>query len=358
VDKKKSHISTVYVPNALLLLEQLLGSRLFALLFSRIKKWHVAKLERTLIATGAQGEKLQVERRTDLTAEEFQREYLKKSRAVIFSGAASGWDCCQKWDLDHFSAGYGNNDLLLVDAEGLTTREKSDGFEFLTLRELIKNIKAGGDKYLRFSPLLHENPGLVRDLNLSWLAQMRGQNTFGNTYYMFLGGAGQKTLLHADQPCNLFVQVYGEKKWVLYYPEDSVFLYPELTNTAYVKSPLDIDNPEYSKFPLFKNATPHEAYLRPGDVLYVPPHVWHQVENKTDTIAVGFRFSRLRAALSSSVTFSLIRALSTNPSIWKTVKYGKQDTNLIWGHAAGKINEISGEKKRRQHAKGGNGPRT
>jgi hypothetical protein len=46
-----------------------------------------------------------------------------------------------------------------------------------------------------------------------------------------------------------------------------------------------------------------QPHLKPGEVLYVLPHVWHQVENLTDAIAVGYRFSQLKAALSSSVTF-------------------------------------------------------
>jgi ribosomal protein L16 Arg81 hydroxylase len=246
---------------------------------------------------------------------------------------------------------HGDSDLLIVESEGLTTRERSSHHQFLSLRELIGNIRQGGDRYLRFSPLLHDNPTLAKDLDLKWLSEMRGSGTFANTYYMFMGGAGQKTYLHADQPCNLYVQIYGEKKWTLYYPKDSLCLYPETTNSAYVKSPIDIDKPDLTRYPLFGAAQAFEAHLRPGDVLYIPPHVWHQVENLSDTIAVGYRFSSLKAALKSSLTFSLIRILSTNPPVWKTRKYGKLDTNLVWAHAAGKIDQVMRERAERRKAK-------
>jgi len=154
--------------------------------------------------------------------------------------------------------------------------------------------------------------------------------------------------LHNDQPCNLYVQIYGEKKWTLFYPEDSACLYPQVTNAAYVKSPVDIDSPDLEKFPLFASARAHVAHLRAGDVMYVPPHVWHQVENLTDTIAVGYRFSSLRAALKGSTIFSLIRLLSTNPPVWRTRKYGKIDTNLIWAHSAGKIKQVMQERDSRR----------
>jgi hypothetical protein len=111
--------------------------------------------------------------------------------------------------LDYFKLGYGENDLLLVNANGLTSREDHSHYEFLTVRELVENIKAGGDKYLRFSPLLENNPTLVQDLNMSWLQSMRGIKTFANTYYMFMGGKEQKTLLHTDQPCNLYQKPCG-----------------------------------------------------------------------------------------------------------------------------------------------------
>jgi hypothetical protein len=281
-----------------------------------------------------------VESREGLTPFEFKKKYFSLSRPVVFKAAARSWVCCEKWDLDYFKLGYGENDVLLVNANGLTSREDNSHYEFLTVRELVENIKEGGKKYLRFSPLLENNPTLVKDLDLNWLQTMRGMKTFANTYYMFLGGARQKTLLHTDQPCNLYVQVYGEKKWTLYSPKDSLFMYPEISNTAYIKSPVDVDQPDHKNFPLFRHAIAHTAHLYPGDILYVPPHTWHFVENLSDTIAVGYRYSSLKASLKSSITMTLIRILSTNPPIWKTMKYGKTDTNLIWAHSGGKIKEL------------------
>ena len=325
--------------NAVLLLEQILGARLFAKLCSVPKRKLLSRFQERL-ASGEVGRKISVDRRTNLSAAQFHQEYFSKSKPVVFAGAARDWKCCKKWDLDYFSTHHGDHDLLLVDAKGLTSRRDGADFEFLSVRELIQDIRRRGDKYLRFSPILHENPELVQDVDLGWLQSMRGDRTFASTYYMFMGGAGQKTLLHADQPCNLYVQIYGEKKWTLFMPDDSVFLYPEITNSPYVKSPLNIEEPDPARFPLFRYSTPLEAHLMPGDVLYVPPHVWHNVQNLTDTIAVGYRFSSLWAALRSSVAFTLIRALSTNPSIWKTMKYGKQDTNLIWADAGGNIPDV------------------
>lgn len=334
--------------NSFLLAEQILGSKRFDRALGGVKRRFLNRLTDRLAVTTLHHTPSEVDIRTGLSPEEFRREYFLRSRPVIFRGAARAWPCCQKWNLDFFSVAYGQSDLLLVDAKGLTTREDSSRYQFLSLRELVGDIRGGGDKYLRFSPLLHDNPQLASDLDLDWLGRMRGGRTFGNTYYMFIGGKGRKTYLHADQPCNLYVQVTGEKKWTLYAPEDSVCLYPEVTNTAYVKSPVNLDAPDPRRFPLFQHARAMTAHLQPGDVLYVPPHVWHQVENLSDSIAVGYRFSSLRAALNSSVTFSLIRILSTNPPVWKTREYGQKDTNLIWAHTSGKIDEVLSTREARR----------
>jgi hypothetical protein len=346
IHESKIHLGARIQANLLMLGEQLFGARAVA----GLKRRFLRRLEARLAAAPGTSPK-PVDRRDGLTAEEFQRDYFRASLPVIFSGAASAWACCKRWDLDYFSVAHGDNDLLIVNSNGLTSRENHSNYEFLSVRDLVGNIRKGGDKYLRFSPLLHENPVLAADLDLKWLGKMRGGKTFGNTYYMFMGGAGKKTLLHADQPCNLYVQVYGQKKWTLFLPQDSAGLYPEVTNTAYVKSPLDIDTPDTSRYPLYKAAQAYEAYLKPGDVLYVPPHVWHQVENLTDTIAVGYRFSSLGAAVRSSLTFSLLRILSTNPPVWKTREYGKVDTNLIWAHTGGRIKEVLAQRELRRQAK-------
>lgn len=331
--------------HACLVLEQLLGHRLSHYLVRPFKEKNLSRLRARLEASAApHPAPVTVDRRENLSAEEFRVEYFERSRPVIFAGAASAWPCVKKWDLDYFSAGYGEQPLLLVDAPGLTGRMEKPGYEFLPLRSLVKSIRSAGSRYLRFSPLLHENPELVGDLDMKWLEAMRGGNTFARTYYMFMGGNGQRTLLHNDQPCNLFVQARGEKKWTLFLPGDSSLLYPEVANTAYVKSQVNLAAPDETKHPLLKFALPMVAHLRPGDVLYVPPFVWHEVENIGETVAVGYRYSSLRAAARSSLAFLLIRALSTNPPVWKTMRYGKLDTNLIWAHTGGFIKQVLAER--------------
>lgn len=341
-----------FIFNSLLIFEQLLGKKIFKL-FLPFKTMFLSYIENKLENTDLANNYSPAEVFTEIESDDFKAKFFNNSIPVVFRGAAKNWECVKKWNLDYFKLGYGEKDILLINANGLTSRENHSNYEFLTIRDLVANIKDGGKKYLRFSPLLENNPELVKDLDMDWLRGMQGEKTFACTYYMFMGGSKQKTLLHTDQPCNLYVQVFGEKKWTLFSPEDSVLIYPEISNSAYIKSPIDIEKSELNEttYPLFKYASKTEIILKPGDILYVPPHVWHHVENLTDTIAVGYRYSSLKAALSSSITMTLLRVLSTNPPIWKTMEYGKMDTNLIWGHTGGKIKEILTEFNRRKESR-------
>jgi len=325
----------------LMVMEQGLGPKLFGL-FRPFKKRFLQRLEQKLKQTPVLSREV-LDSVEEITPEEFNEKYFSSSTPVVIRNAAKNWPCCQKWNLEFLKRGHGQEELLIVNAEGLTSRDKNADFEFLSLGQLVDNIKSGGKKYLRFSPLLEKKDDLAKDLDMNWLQRMKGSKTFAKTYYMFVGGPGQKTLLHTDQPCNLYVQVSGKKKWTLFSPKDSCCLYPEILNTAYVKSPIDVDSPDEKKFPLFKYARGFEVVLNPGDVLYVPPHTWHFVENLDETIAVGFRYSSLKAALKASWSFTMLRILSTNPPIWKTMEYGKKDTNLIWAHAGGSIKEVMKE---------------
>src|ERR1700741_98694 len=113
--------------HSFMLLEQVLGNRLFQLILP-LKKRFLVKLLSELEHNHPE-EVTIIDSKTDLSPEEFEKFYFNQSTPIIFKGAAKEWGCCQKWNLDYFSFGYGEKDLLLVNAEGLTSREKNNDYE-------------------------------------------------------------------------------------------------------------------------------------------------------------------------------------------------------------------------------------
>ncbi|XP_072902245.1 HSPB1-associated protein 1 homolog isoform X4 [Hemitrygon akajei] len=104
----------------------------------------------------------------------------------------------------------------------------------------------------------------------------------GRDSTLWIGSEAANTPCHLDSyGCNLVLQVQGRKRWHLFPPEDTCFLYP--TRIPYeessVFSSVNVVNPDLKHFPRFRRARPYVVNLCPGEVLFVPRHWWHYVES-------------------------------------------------------------------------------
>lgn len=111
-----------------------------------------------------------------------------------------------------------------------------------------------------------------------------------------------------------FVQISGRKELFLYEPHQNSRLYEAhiqeaslafnpvtkkfwrkelLESTSMVMSPVDILNPDYNRFPKFKEAQALNCTINEGDVLFMPSFWWHEVqsypsEHEPRNLAVNF----------------------------------------------------------------------
>ncbi|XP_058517960.1 HSPB1-associated protein 1 isoform X2 [Ochotona princeps] len=89
----------------------------------------------------------------------------------------------------------------------------------------------------------------------------------GQESTLWIGSLGAHTPCHLDSyGCNLVFQVQGRKRWHLFPPEDTPFLYP--TRIPYeessVFSKVNVVNPDLNRFPQFQKAQRHVVTLSPG----------------------------------------------------------------------------------------------
>ncbi|XP_059776963.1 HSPB1-associated protein 1 isoform X2 [Balaenoptera ricei] len=89
----------------------------------------------------------------------------------------------------------------------------------------------------------------------------------GQESTLWIGSMGAHTPCHLDTyGCNLVFQVQGRKRWHLFPPEDTPFLYP--TRIPYeessVFSKINVVNPDLKRFPQFWKARRHMVTLSPG----------------------------------------------------------------------------------------------
>lgn len=143
----------------------------------------------------------------------------------------------------------------------------------------------------------------------------------GKESTLWIGSEGANTPCHLDSyGCNLVLQIQGRKRWHLFPPGDTSFLYP--TRIPYEESSIfskvNVANPDLKRFPEFKNTTAHVVTLSPGQVLLVPKHWWHYVES-IDPITVSINSwieldSDHEARVEEAITRTLVCALKSAES--------------------------------------------
>lgn len=94
---------------------------------------------------------------------------------------------------------------------------------------------------------------------------------------IWFGPANTVTPLHCDYTENLFAQIWGRKRFVLYPPHHDPFLYTREANPVLYASRFDPDAPDFDSFPLARQAKPVECIVKPGELLYLPAGWFHHV---------------------------------------------------------------------------------
>lgn len=102
-------------------------------------------------------------------------------------------------------------------------------------------------------------PSKLQDV--SW-ASLGFPERSGEQSTFWMGSDEAFTPCHYDSyGCNLVAQLYGKKKWLLFSPNESEYLYP--TRIPYEESSvfslINARNPDLDKFPEFQHATCYEV---------------------------------------------------------------------------------------------------
>jgi len=266
-----------------------------------------------------------VDRVKDISIADFRRDYQKTGIPVVLEGAALDWPCCKTWNLSFLSEKHGD-DLVLGDRG------------FSTLKASLSRIESGFNDYLRFYALLQRHPERLCDLDLKWLRARRNSRSINidQGFQTFIGNSTSPTThLHNANDANLFIQVTGEKHWIFYPSAFTSAIDPPATRSEYRTHRKDEPffdpfAPNYDAFPVFKHVPGWETVLKPGDVLWNPPYVWHTVRNLSDpTIGVGYRWVCPTDCFRREPLYAFLDCLATNPPIWKSLRQSDRGFLLV-----------------------------
>lgn len=232
-----------------------------------------------------------IERRSRVSRQEFLDRYYATNTPVILTDLIQDWPAMQTWSPQYLKEKYGQ-----VSVQIQANRNSNPEYEIecekhrktILLADYVEQVLNGGENNDYYMVANNQNlehdelKGLLNDI--VFFPEFLNPEETHNRVFFWFGPSGTITPLHHD-PVNLMMaQVYGRKRWRLISPQQTPLLY----NYVGVFSKVDCENPDYQKYPLFKNVQIIEEVLQPGEVIFVPVGWWHQVKALNTSISLSF----------------------------------------------------------------------
>lgn len=227
-----------------------------------------------------------VDRRTGLNNESFANEYLNPREPVIFTDLIDSWPATEKWTIDYFKSEYGDLNVPVYSPKmseaGKSYMEPEKEIPF---KEYLEIIEAGPTQLRMFLfNIFRHAPEMCEDIRTPEIMD----GFYNNFPFMFFGGEGSYVALHYDiDLSHVFLnQFYGRKRVVLFPPEESRYLYHHPFTVA---SYIDVNNPDYEKYPALKQVEGYDCIINPGETLFMPSGFWHYVEYLDGGFSISLR---------------------------------------------------------------------
>jgi len=232
-----------------------------------------------------------IEKRADVSEEEFAARYVRGCRPVVLTGHTRDWLAMRNWSTDDLKRRFGhlevdiqaerNADVNYEQNKLLLTRR-------MNLSAFVDQVVQGGptnDYYLtannellrrpEFAPLLDDIGSLPPLCDRS---QLKERSSF------WFGPAGTVTPLHHDTLMLFHTQVVGRKRWRFVSPLEWSRVY----NLRNVFSEVDLERPDPVRFPAFEEATVLEVVVNPGETMFLPVGWWHQVASLDVSLSFSY----------------------------------------------------------------------
>lgn len=225
----------------------------------------------------------------NISAEDFQKNYLKKKRALVIKGLTKDWPAREKWTMDYLKEIGGNLEVPLYDNSKADPSKPinaaSAHMKFGDYLDLIRREPT--DLRIFFFNLFKKVPGLFDDIKIP-------KNLMGGFIEsmpaLFFGGSNSVTFLHydIDLPHIFHTHFCGRKHIILFDYKWKNRLYC-LPNATYALEDYKVDNPDFEKFPALKGIDGYETMLEHGDTLFMPSGMWHWMKYVDGSFSLSLR---------------------------------------------------------------------
>ncbi|MEH2170914.1 MAG: cupin-like domain-containing protein [Nostoc sp.] len=274
-------------------------------------------------------------------------EMWKEYQPFIIEDVATHWDARKKWSNDYLIKHCGNsmvgisffkkdffddsNNFANDDGYVNTVKEMKYKEYINDYIEKVNENKNDSDLrcYLSSAVLEHCFPEIVGDVTSP---KYFNRKTLASFWH---GSSSKKfsstTVLHFDGFHNIFVQIRGRKRILLFPPSNYLSFYPPLEHSqGYADySKVDPNLPNLELFPKFPWQERIEVVLQAGEMLYIPPYWWHHVTALEENISLSFFYDveikdyfKQKKMLSTMLNIAphyFYHAISSRDGLWTSI---------------------------------------
>ncbi|KAL1848695.1 tRNA methyltransferase ppm2 [Diaporthe australafricana] len=241
--------------------------------------------------------------RVNVGSKESFDDIVRKGSPVVIEGLDLG-ACHGKWTIDFLAGQVGDRKVVVhaCDVRNMDFNAKNFRYTTMTFADFAEEVRNGARFYLRAlsadapadqpANLARDFPSLADDFRLPEALNTCAENLHSSV----LRVSGQLDMwLHYDVQANIYCQIGGSKRMLLFPPSDVVRM-----AFAPGASSSSIDVFGCLDSPALQGTHPWEAELKAGDVLFLPPLWLHTATPTSNTsIAVNVFFRNLDSGYSA-----------------------------------------------------------
>lgn len=215
--------------------------------------------------------------------------FRRAGRAVLLDGLLEEWPNHATFTLDGLRKRFGDRRLPVMGTDaGRLRTDVEAGVSFATMR-----LDDYLDRIARDEPV----EGYLATPMNTWLPELNAdmpppsycRAAPWHNARLWVSRTGTTTPLHRDVAHNVFVQLAGRKRFLLYPPAAAPWLYSHDFRSALPNySQVDPERPDHDRFPLSRGVRPLALELGPGDAIYLPSRWWHHVRTLEPSLSVAF----------------------------------------------------------------------
>lgn len=246
---------------------------------------------------------MDVKKVDSINTEEFTKKYFDPHIPVVIKNFSKSWPAREKWTVEYFKEMAGDNEVKVYNAnfgtpgEGYMGKSQTMKFgEYLDkifysqsdLRMFLYNIMANAKELTRDVI----KPDLVKGFSEKF-------------YFMFFGPKGAVTQIHFDIDMgHVFHTTFlGRKRFVLFPNDQAKYLY---RHPLTVRSYVDVDRPDFLKYPKLKEAKGYEVVLEAGETLFIPSGYWHHIVYEEPSFAISLRCRHQKLSMRLKGIFNIL----------------------------------------------------